>query len=105
MLSRDEEAIFVMAGDSGSCWAIRFSGDTTKPKVRFANTFAPNCYANEVADLTDQQWLTAWPPPAEPTGNFGTPPDQPTGRNGAATNPGSVLTEDTPEQTEDTQAP
>lgn len=92
MLSRDEEAIFVMAGDSGSCWAIRFSGPIDDPQVRYTNKFAPNCYANEMSELEEIDWKTAWPAPAEPTGNFGTPPDEPTGRNGAATSPGRVET-------------
>lgn len=92
MLSREDEAIFVMAGDSGSCWAVRFSGSTSKPTTRFTNKFAPNCYANEFAESEDSAWKTTWPEPAEPTGTFGTPPDQPTGRNGAETNPGGVLT-------------
>jgi hypothetical protein len=84
MLARDDEAIFVMAGDSGSCWAIRFRGPTNTPQVRKGVKFAPNCYANELADLPEESWTTKWPPPAEPTGgSVGAPPPGPTGRNGA----------------------
>ena len=84
MLARDDEVIFVMAGDSGSCWAIRFRGPTTKPQVSKGVKFAPNCYANELADLPEESWTTKWPPPAEPTGGTtGAPPAGPTGRNGA----------------------
>jgi len=95
MLAREDEAIFVMAGDSGSCWAIRFSGPVDSPTVRYTNKFAPNCYANEMSELEESDWGTSWPAPAEPTGNFGTPPGEPTGRNGAATSPGRVETDDT----------
>lgn len=96
MLSRDDEVIFVVAGDSGSCWGIRFRGSTTTPQVGKNVTFAPNCYANELADVPDTQWTATWPPPAEPTsGTTGTPPAGATGRNGAGVSDATTTTENT----------
>lgn len=83
VLSRGDHVIYAMAGDSGSCWAVRISGSTETPSVLRGNVFAPNCSADKVADMatgpctnTDPAecppsagsgWQSQWPPTATPT--------------------------------------
>jgi len=86
VLSRDDHTIFAMAGDTGSCWAIRVSGRFDEPDVLYGNTFAPNCSADKLADHTSSScpsldacvppkdatgaeslWFSQWPPTASPT--------------------------------------
>lgn len=86
VLSRDDHAIFAMAGDTGSCWAIRVSGRFDDPEVLYGNIFAPNCSADKLAEHTTSEcslqntctpapgetaveglWFSAWPPTATPT--------------------------------------
>lgn len=86
LLSRDDHAIFVVAGDTGTCWGVRISGSYTDPQVVYGNVFAPNCNADQLADhvllpcsILDgcekdsieanngRVWYPAWPPTAKPT--------------------------------------
>ena len=101
MLSREDHAIFVAAGDSGTCWGVRISGPYADPQVVYGNVFAPNCSADQLADhlllpcSTDggcpdevivenggRVWFPQWPPRAEPTATgpegleIGEPPSQ-----------------------------
>lgn len=86
MLSREDHAIFVAAGDTGTCWGIRISGPYADPQVVYGNVFAPNCSAGQLADhvllpcsveggcadaVTEENngrvWHPQWPPTAKPT--------------------------------------
>lgn len=66
MLSRDENVIFVMAGDTGSCWGIRFGGNVNTPTIRYTNLFALKCSASLYADSVESVWVSAWPVTAIP---------------------------------------
>lgn len=86
MLSRDDHAIFVVAGDSGTCWGVRISGPYEAPLVAYGNVFAPNCSADQLADHVllpcstqsggcpaqvlaenaERVWQPTWPAPALP---------------------------------------
>lgn len=108
MLSREDHVILAMAGDTGSCWAVRVSGSYDDPQVLFGNTFAPNCSADKLgehsvlecsikgtcpaksedkpADEIDLElWFAKWPPTATPTATgpdgleIGDAPAEPTG--------------------------
>ncbi len=90
MLSREDHVIFAMAGDTGSCWAVRVSGSYDDPQVLYGNTFAPNCSADKLGEhsstecsikgtclpkaddkpadeIEPELWFSKWPPTATPT--------------------------------------
>jgi hypothetical protein len=85
MLTGPDYVIFAMAGDSGSCWAVRVSGSTDAPEILRGNIFAPNCSAEKlsshradvcsepatcpestVANANGALWFSLWPPTASP---------------------------------------
>jgi hypothetical protein len=86
MLARDDHAIFVAAGDSGTCWGIRIGGDFSEPEAVYGNVFAPNCSADQlgdhvllpcsteggcpdavIAEHSGRIWYPQWPAAALPT--------------------------------------